>query len=416
MRESANLEFKQQLSKSYLKTVSAFANYGTGKIVFGIADDGTSVGLADPQDTCLRIENAINDSLDPVPNFELVIDDRARTVTLTVHESPDKPCLFAGHAYRRTDTSTVEVSRLEYGRLVLSGEHISFDALVAREQSLTFSHLEKELASKLRLSPLDQNALISLELMTPSGGYCNAAALLADANQFPGIDIARFGESINVILARHTFAKVSVLEQMERALDVFDTYYAYEEIVGFKRIAKTLIPREAFREAIANALVHRCWDIRANIKVSMFPDRIEIASPGGLPDGITEELYLAGGPSIARNPILANVFFRLGHIERFGTGIPRIVSEYESEIASPSFALRGSSITVTLPVTQVEGLSADDQLVLNALEKGASFTRSQLAEKTHLSKDKTIRILNALAERGLITKTGEGRSVRYERD
>ena len=416
MRETTTLEFKQQLSKSYLKTVSAYANYGTGKIIFGIADDGTPVGLADPQDTCLRIEHAINDSIDPVPRFELAIEGDTRTVTLTVHEGPDKPYLSSGRAYRRTDTSTVEVSRLEYGRLVLTGEHVSFDALVAKEQDLAFGHLEKELASKLGLKPLDQNSLISLELMTPSGEYCNAAALLADSNQFPGIDIARFGESINIINARHTFEHMSVLEQMQRTLEVFDTYYAYEEIVGFERIAKTLVPREAFREAIANALVHRCWDVRANIKVGMFADRIEITSPGGLPAGITEELYLAGGPSVARNPILANVFFRLGHIERFGTGIPRILDEYAHETVSPSFALRDSSITVMLPVTVLENVTLDEEAILAVLAKGSALTRSQISEKTQLSKSKAIRTLNALVEKGLVTKVGEGRSVRYERN
>lgn len=416
MRETTTLEFKQQLSKSYLKTVSAYANYGTGKIIFGIADDGTPVGLADPQDTCLRIEHAINDSIDPVPRFELAIEGDTRTVTLTVHEGPDKPYLSSGRAYRRTDTSTVEVSRLEYGRLVLTGEHVSFDALVAKEQDLAFGHLEKELASKLGLKPLDQNSLISLELMTPSGEYCNAAALLADSNHFPGIDIARFGESINIINARHTFEHMSVLEQMQRTLEVFDTYYAYEEIVGFERIAKTLVPREAFREAIANALVHRCWDVRANIKVGMFADRIEITSPGGLPAGITEELYLAGGPSVARNPILANVFFRLGHIERFGTDIPRILDEYAHETVSPSFALRDSSITVMLPVTVLENVTLDEEAILAVLAKGSALTRSQISEKTQLSKSKAIRTLNALVEKGLVTKVGEGRSVRYERN
>lgn len=416
MRETATLEFKQQLSKSYLKTVSAYANYGTGKIIFGIADDGTPVGLADPQDTCLRIEHAINDSIDPVPRFELSIEGDTRTVTLTVHEGPDKPYLSSGRAYRRTGTSTVEVSRLEYGRLVLTGEHVSFDALVAKEQNLAFGHLEKELASKLGLKPLDQNSLISLELMAPSGEYCNAAALLADSNHFPGIDIARFGGSINIIHSRHTFERTSVLEQMQRTLEVFDTYYAYEEIVGFERITKTLVPREAFREAIANALVHRCWDVRANIKVGMFADRIEITSPGGLPAGITEELYLAGGPSVARNPILANVFFRLGHIERFGTGIPRILDEYAHETVSPSFALRDSSITVMLPVTVLENVTLDEEAILAVLAKGSALTRSQISEKTQLSKSKAIRTLNALVEKGLVTKVGEGRSVRYERN
>ena len=287
---------------------------------------------------------------------------------------------------------------------------------VAKEQDLAFGHLEKELASKLGLKPLDQNSLISLELMTPSGEYCNAAALLADSNHFPGIDIARFGESINIINARHTFEHMSVLEQMQRTLEVFDTYYAYEEIVGFERIAKTLVPREAFREAIANALVHRCWDVRANIKVGMFADRIEITSPGGLPAGITEELYLAGGPSVARNPILANVFFRLGHIERFGTGIPRILDEYAHETVSPSFALRDSSITVMLPVTVLENVTLDEEAILAVLAKGSALTRSQISEKTQLSKSKAIRTLNALVEKGLVTKVGEGRSVRYERN
>ena len=416
MRETATLEFKQQLSKSYLKTVSAYANYGTGKIIFGIADDGTPVGLTDPQDTCLRVEHAINDSIDPVPRFELSIEEDTRTVTLTVHEGPDKPYLFSGRAYRRADTSTGEVSRLEYGRRVLTGEHVSFDALVAKEQDLAFGHLEKELASKLGLKPLDQNSLISLELMAPSGEYCNAAALLADSNHFPGIDIARFGGSINIIHSRHTFERTSVLEQMQRTLEVFDTYYAYEEIVGFERITKTLVPREAFREAIANALVHRCWDVRANIKVGMFADRIEITSPGGLPAGITEELYLAGGPSVARNPILANVFFRLGHIERFGTGIPRILDEYAHETVSPSFALRDSSITVMLPVTVLENVTLDEEAILAVLAKGSALTRSQISEKTQLSKSKAIRTLNALVEKGLVTKVGEGRSVRYERN
>ena len=416
MRETTTLEFKQQLSKSYLKTVSAYANYGTGKIIFGIADDGTPVGLTDPQDTCLRVEHAINDSIDPVPRFELSIEEDTRTVTLTVHEGPDKPYLFSGRAYRRADTSTVEVSRLEYGRLVLTGEHVSFDALVAKEQDLAFSHLEKELASKLGVKPLDQNSLISLELMAPSGEYCNAAALLADSNQFPGVDVARFGESTNIIHSRHAFERTSVLEQMQRTLEVFDTYYAYEEIVGFERITKTLVPREAFREAIANALVHRCWDVRANIKVGMFADRIEITSPGGLPAGITEELYLAGGPSVARNPILANVFFRLGHIERFGTGIPRILDEYAHETVSPSFALRDSSITVMLPVTVLENVTLDEEAILAVLAKGSALTRSQISEKTQLSKSKAIRTLNALVEKGLVTKVGEGRSVRYERN
>jgi len=119
---------------------------------------------------------------------------------------------------------------------------------------------------------------------------------------------------------------------------------------------------------------------------------------------------------VARNPILANVFFRLGHIERFGTGIPRILDEYAHETVSPSFALRDSSITVMLPVTVLENVTLDEEAILAVLAKGSALTRSQISEKTQLSKSKAIRTLNALVEKGLVTKVGEGRSVRYERN
>ena len=91
----------------------------------------------------------------------------------------------------------------------------------------------------------------------------------------------------------------------------------------------TKVPEKAFREAIANALIHRMWDIPASIKVSMYADRIEISSPGGLPAGISEEEYMNGQISILRNPIIGNVFFRLKYIEKFGTGIMRINHAYE---------------------------------------------------------------------------------------
>lgn len=415
MRETATLEHKRDLSRTYLKTVSAFANYGTGSIVFGIADDGTTVGLDDPEGACLQVENAVNDSLDPVPRFALSIDEASRTVTLTVYEGAAKPYLYKGKAYRRADSSTVAASRIEYNRLVMRGMNASFDSLEAASQDLAFHRLDAELASKIGIKGLDANALISLELMAPSGMFTNAAAMLADKNDLPGIDMVRFGDSVSLILSRHTFERESVLLQMSQALAVFEEHFAYEEVIGAERVARSLVPREAFREALANALVHRCWDVNANVKVSMFPNRIEVTSPGGLPDGMTEQEYLAGGPSIARNPILANVLFRLGYIERFGTGIPRILEAYAELDVSPSFSVRPSSITVTLPVEQSVSLTEGERRVLGTVEKGSALTRAEIAEAAGLSKDKAIRVLNSLVQKGMVTREGSGRSVRYAR-
>lgn len=415
MRESSTLEFKREPSKTFLKTVSAFANYGTGKIVFGADDDGKPIGLDDPKATCLNIENAINDALSPVPRYTLDIDDDAKTVTLTVYEGKSKPYLASGKAYRRTDTSTVEVSRLEYNRLALSGMNIFFDALESQDQNLSFDRLEKDLIEKMGLHALDRNTLISLELMDSNGTYNNAAALLADENKFAGTDITRFGDSISVILSRRTFERMSVLLQMDHALETFDEYYVYEEIIDYQRVTKSLIPRNAFREAMANALVHRRWDINGNVKVSMYADRVEISSPGGLPDGVTEDEYLSGGLSISRNPLLANVFYRLGFIERFGTGIPRIIDEYAAMTVEPRFTVRESSITVVLPVNDGIHLTTDEHAVLAALPKGVIMPRSSIEQAAGLSKDKTIRVLNDLVKKKLVERRGGGRSTRYSR-
>lgn len=415
MRESSNLEYKRELSRSYLKTVSAYANYETGRIIFGVDDNGEMVGIDDPAGTALSIENAINDSIDPVPDYSIDIDEVSRTVTLIVRDSPDKPYLYKGKAYRRADSSTVEVGRAEARRLAVAGLGTTFDALVSTQQDLTFDRLGRGLAEKIGLQELDRNALVSLEIMSADGRYNNAAALLADANRFPGIDVARFGSSISVILSRHTFAGISVLAQMDSLMALFDEHYVYEKIVGMDRVTRESVPREAFREALANALVHRTWDVEAHVKVSMFQDRIEVSSPGGLPQGITEDEYLAGGLAVARNPILANVFFRLGYIERFGTGIPRILQEYAECDVSPSFIVRGASIAVTLPV--VDGVSFDDdeRAVLGAVPKGSSRTRSQIAQDTGMSKDKSIRVINRLVDRRMLAREGAGRSVRYSR-
>lgn len=101
---------------------------------------------------------------------------------------------------------------------------------------------------------------------------------------------------------RELFSGISILKQFDQATSVFRRYYQYEIIEGFERKTIETIPEEAFREAIANALVHRTWDIDSHIRVAMFSDRLEVSSPGGLPRGITEEEYLHGSISNLRNP------------------------------------------------------------------------------------------------------------------
>ena len=167
---------------------------------------------------------------------------------------------------------------------------------------------------------------------------------------FRGIDTIKFGENISIIQKRSTFKNISVLEVYDKAIDVFRDYYQYEVIRGADRQKIEKIPEAAFREAIANALIYRVWDVDSQIRVSMFDDRLEIVSPGGLSSGITEEEYLSGKLSILRNRNLANVFYRLGFVEIFGTGITRIKQLYADGLIKPDFEISENAIKIVLPI------------------------------------------------------------------
>ena len=196
----------------------------------------------------------------------------------------------------------------------------------------------------MNIEKLNSDILKTLELYSDKTGFNVAAELLADKNSFMGIDVIRFGENIDEIMERKAYEYISILDELEQVLQMFRRYYQYEKIEGTARNVVDKIPEKAFREAIANALVHRMWDVKASIKVSMYSDRIEINSPGGLPEGINEEEYLNGQISILRNPIIGNVFFRLKYIEKFGTGIMRINYAYKDAIEKPKYKVFSNSI------------------------------------------------------------------------
>ena len=177
-----------------------------------------------------------------------------------------------------------------------------------KDQKLSFEILQSKLKEKIQIETFNKDTLKTLNLYDDVNGFNNAAGLLADKNHFPGIDIVKFGENISIIQKRITFENTSVLDIYEKALSVFRDYYQYEVIQGADRKMVEKVPEAAFREAIANALIHRVWDVDSQIRVSMFDDKIEVVSPGGLPSGITEDEYLSGKLSVLKNRNLANVF------------------------------------------------------------------------------------------------------------
>ena len=417
--ENKNLEFKEKISKSYLKTVSAYSNYGGGKIIFGIDDNGKVIGLEKITDVKLNIENTINDSIKPKPDYTLEIEkiEGKDCIVLSIRRGNFPPYYYNGKTYKRNDTSTVEVDRVELNRLVLQGSNLDYEEVEIENTDLKFKFLEKKLKEIIEIKELNLDILKTLNLYK-NKKFNIAAELFADNNtrKFSGIDIIVFGENINKILFKENIEKKSILEQYFETISIFEKYYEYEEIIGFKRIKKEKISKEAFREALANAIVHRIWDINSNIKIVMSNDKIEIISPGSLPQGISENEYMKGYISILRNPIISNIFYRLRIIEKFGTGVMRIKYEYRESFTKPIFEIDENSIRVTLPTieTTPSSLVNGEIKVFEILKKYDKLSRKEIEELCNFNKSKTIRSINSLINKSIIKQVGKGRSTKYQ--
>lgn len=416
-RETYNLEFKSKISDSFLKTVSAFANYNDGIIVFGVDDTGKTVNLAYLRELALRIENKINDSISPTPEYRIEIVEEEKILRLIVFEGELKPYFYKNKAYMRRDSSSIPIeSREEVKKLILEGYQQNYEDLTSKNQDLSFKKLEHELIENLHIDELNQDILKTLGLYDNKNGYNLAAQLVSDENNFKIIDIVKFGDDINEFRERLTLDNISIFDAYYKSIEMYKRYYQYEKIDGFIRKKIELIPEDAFREALANALAHRDWSVSSSIKIEMYNQYIEIISPGGLPRGLSEEDYINGQISILRNEKIGNLFHRLGMIEKFGTGIKRIKRLYDGNIRQPIFKAYPNSISVRLPifVEQIEDLSENASILLKAMRGKEDLSRLEIDELTGFEKSKSLRILDELINENIVRKVGSGRGTKYQ--
>lgn len=420
-RESKSLELKRDLVDSFLKSVSAFANFGTGKVIFGVSDDGTVTGVTNGEKLKLQIENKINDSISPIPEFQLAIVEfhGQLIVELTVFKGMHAPYLYGGRSYKRSDTSSIALDSSEMRRISIESSGLTFDQLPSQETKLSFKILQKGLMESVGLKNLNEDSLRSLGLMKGER-YLRSAELLADINQNTQSTtvIIRFGKTTSEFLDRVDLSRQSLLSQYDGALKMFDKWYApYEVVDGAKRVTRIQIPKEAYREAVANALIHRRYDLNGAVQIAMYQDRIDVTSPGGLPEGISESAYLYSQISIPRNLIIAEVFHRLHIIEKFGTGIERIRREYELYADNPQFDISNDVIRVVLPVInhkkQSKDLSSEERILL-FVGQNPMVARSELEIISSLQRTRLTEVLNKLVQEGKLERFGAGRGVRYK--
>jgi len=178
---------------------------------------------------------------------------------------------------------------------------------------------------------------------------------------------------------------------------------------------------------VANMIVHRDYSISVNARIEFFSNRIEIVSPGGLPDGMLVEEYIEGKLSKPRNRILTDIFLRLKIIEKLATGIRRIKEQYMGQMNKPIFRVSENSVIVILPYIQESesqkneivrendlNLTSKERKIYELIRSKPFIKRIEIQNNIHLEKSQTVELLNGLREMGLIIKVGNGPATGYK--
>ena len=351
--ESKTLEFKQQLPKGQqiAKTLIAFANGSGGKLMVGVTDDRQLVGIQDDifelQD---KITSMIYELCTPQLAAQIYIENIDGVELLVVEVA--RGSLFPYYlksvgreqgTYMRLGASNRVASSEHIQQLELQRLNISFDALANYQYPLEKLDLTVlEAAFKAADKTLTLEKMLNLKLLVEEQGQRYAShGLLILLGQYEHVmtQCARFkGTNMSVFLDRKEYTG-DLFSQIEQAEIFIKNHLSLRaEIRGLKRYDYLEIPENAIREALVNAYVHRDYsNFGRNIKVAVYDDLVNIVSPGGLPNGLTEADLLQGRSEI-RNRVLARVFRELGYIEHWGSGLQRIKQMCEAEnLPTPEF-------------------------------------------------------------------------------
>ncbi|MCL2105554.1 MAG: putative DNA binding domain-containing protein [Oscillospiraceae bacterium] len=429
--EGNTVELKKEYTDDIKKSVVAFANSNGGQLYVGVSNDGAPVGLADADGTMLQITNTIRDSIRPdVTMFttcERIAMEGKAVILVTVQQGTARPYYLAGKGIRpegvyvRQGASSVPATDSAIVRMIKDTNGESYEELRSLNQALTFTTLEREFREAE--IPLGEAQYKTLGLVDMDGTYSNLALLLSEQCPY-SIKLAVFeGDSKAVFRDRYEF-EGSALAQLSDCYRIVDRYNRTRaEFDGLKRIDTREYPIEAVREALLNLIVHRDYSFGGSALVSVFDDRVEFVSLGGLAKNISIKDMLLG-VSVLRNKNLANVFYRLHLIEAYGTGMPKIMKNYAGYTMQPKVEVSDNAFKITLPNTLLEAQSAvapepprltgREQDVMDLFADKESIVRRDVEDGLGVSQPMAVKLLRQLVEKGAITKVGDGKRVRYE--
>lgn len=446
--ETTNYDKKVKLEvrkpKSWLKSISAFANTNGGYLIFGIEEDNTVVGLEDYKKDSEVISENIKEKIDPFLDFDLSIEniDGKYIIILNVKSGKKTPYYMVDNgsriAYVRIGNQSVPANSNELYRLTLKGSNLSFDELSTDIdiKNASFSKL-RSMYYYITKREFQDSYLESFGLVEENGKLTNAGALFADE---------RFVYQSRIFCTRwngfnKANGKMEAIDDQEFEGSILYLFQNAEDFVSRNskkmwkkgttyRIEYPDYPKYAVREAIVNAIIHRDYTVRGSeIHIDIYDDRLEITSPGGMVDGsFINDRDVNNIISKRRNNIIADVFDKLDLMERRGSGLKKILDYYEAsenyyKVKNVIFDSNPYDFRVVLPNLNFEinyeireseiniinkKLSKADRLIeiVKILTERPGITIIEIAEELLVTKRTILRDIKNLQEYGKIKRIG----------
>lgn len=339
---------EERKPKSWLKSISAFANGIGGVLFFGVSDDERLVGLHDAKSVSEKISEMIKTKMDPIPAIVLSIhrEDNKEFIVVTVPAGEETPYYYVGDgnriAFVRVGNESHPASAVDLKRLVLRGSHITYDSLPSRYPlgSLAFTKLRSIYRMRTGKEFTDAD-FISCELVDENSMLTNAGVLLADdcplrhsrlfCTRWNGNDKA--SGVIDALDDREYSGSLISLLQDGIEFVNNNSKKSWKK-TGNGRIEMPEYPEQAVHETIVNALIHRDYtEVGSEVHIDIYDNRLEVYSPGGMFDGsIVQNLDTDYVASKRRNPIIADVFSRMNYMERRGSGFRKIKADYRNAV------------------------------------------------------------------------------------
>ena len=436
------LSLEERKPKSWCKSVSAFANTLGGSLIWGISNEDEIVGLVNPSSDAEKISEIIKNRLNPIPEFKLRFhktEDEKVLIILDIFKGEETPYYYSAdgdlEAYVRVGNESVKATPTELKRLVLRGKNTSYDSQNSTYKIEDFAYTQlRARYKKWTGNSFEEKDLVSFGIVNEDGCLTNAGVLLVDdspirwsrlfCTRWNGLN--KSGGTVDALDdAEYSGSVISLIEDGE-AFIKRNAKKMWKKTSN-SRIEMPEYVERSYHEALVNALVHRDYLVNGSeVHIDIYDDRMEIYSPGGMPDGsVIQERDPLSVPSTRRNPVLADVFNRLGYMERKGSGFEKIISGYEFQVnyskeKKPFFLSDRYQFTVIMPNLNygVENIDISDvksdvnlwNQIKKAIEENPKVTQRELVSKLGVSFRQIQQNMAEMVSVGEISWIGSNRS------